>query len=187
MNLRPRGPALVLPVGPRDHARGPSKAPVTLVEYGDYECADCGRADPIVKAVQKRFGDRLRLVFRNFPDIRIHPRAVKAAEAAEAAGDQGKFWAMHDMLFENQGALEMSDFLAYADRLGIDSRRFASAVASHDKAARVREDFMSGMRSGVSRTPSFFVNGARYGGPVDEQSLFEAAEAAIAATAPEPS
>jgi protein-disulfide isomerase len=183
MNARPRGPALTLPVGARDHARGPASAAATLVEYGDYECPYCGQAYPIVKAVQSRLGNRLRFVFRNFPLSQMHPHAVKAAEAAEAAGEQGKFWEMHDTLFEHQDALELRDLIAYADRLGIDSKRVAAQLELHSLASRVREDFMSGVRSGVNGTPTFFLNGARYAASWDEKSLHDAIEEAIQATA----
>src|SRR5882672_7758780 len=114
MNSGRGGPTLVLPVGDRDHAQGSVNAPVTLVEYGDYECPYCGRAYPIVKAVQKALGLRLRFVFRNFPLSEMHPNASNAAEAAEAAGDQGKFWEMHDALFEHQAALGLRDLVAHA-------------------------------------------------------------------------
>ena len=105
MTHQPQGPVLSMPVGARDHAQGPANAPVTLVEYGDYQCPHCGRAYPIVKAVQKQMGQRLRFVFRNFPIAEIHPNATDAAEAAEAAGEQGRFWEMHDAIFENQESL----------------------------------------------------------------------------------
>jgi protein-disulfide isomerase len=182
MNARSSGSKLTLPVGPRDHAQGPASAPATLVEYGDYECPYCGQAYPIVKAIQSRLGKRLRFVFRNFPLSEMHPHAVKAAEAAEAAGEQGKFWEMHDTLFENQDALELPDLIAYADRLRIDSKRVAAQLELHALAARVREDFMSGVRSGVNGTPTFFVNGARHDASWDEQRLVDAIEAAIQAT-----
>jgi len=175
------GPKLVLPVGERDHAQGPSNAPVTLVEYGDYECPHCGRAYPIVKAVQSALGSRLRFVFRNFPLSEAHPNAENAAEAAEAAGAQGKFWEMHDLIFEHQGALRPQDLVAYAARLGIDSARLARELDSHAHAARVREDFMSGVRSGVNGTPTFFINGERYDGSWARQDLIAAVEAAIEA------
>ena len=170
------GPKLALPVGPRDHAEGPAGAPVTLVEYGDYECSHCGRAYPIVKAVQKRLGKRLRFVFRNFPLKEMHPHAEHAAEAAEAAGAQGKFWPMHDVLFENQGALDDEDLLAYAAELGLDARRTAAELAAHAQAARVREDFLSGVKSGVNGTPTFFLNGRRFDGSWDEEDLVAAIE-----------
>jgi protein-disulfide isomerase len=183
MNPKPIGPVLALPVGARDHAQGPASAPVTLVEYGDYECPHCGRAYPIVKAVQKRLGQRLRFVFRNFPLSEIHPNATHAAEAAEAAGEQGKFWEMHDALFENQDALDPADLIAHSARIGIDSDKLADELKSHAHVARVQEDFMSGVRSGVNGTPTFFLNGKRYDGPWDYQDLLAALEAVIAAPA----
>jgi protein-disulfide isomerase len=176
------GPALVLPVGDRDHAQGPANAPVTLVEYGDYECPYCGQAYPIVKAVQKTLGPRLRFVFRNFPLSEMHPHAAGAAEAAEAAGALGKFWEMHDALFEHQDALEAPDLIAYAAGLGLDADRVAKELKSHTHEARVREDFMSGVRSGVNGTPTFFINGERHDGPWDYQDLVAAVEAASEAT-----
>jgi len=183
MKSTPKGPALTLPVGARDHAQGPAEAPVTLVEYGDYECPHCGRAYPIVKSVQKALGTRLRFVFRNFPLSEVHPNAANAAEAAEAAAAQGKFWEMHDKLFENQDALEPTDLTVYAGQVGIDSRKFASELESHAHEARVREDFMSGVRSGVNGTPTFFVNGERYDGPWDRPDLIAVVELAIHASA----
>src|SRR5579872_2835979 len=135
------GPHLVLPVGERDHAQGPATATVTLVEYGDYECPHCGRAYPIVKEVQRRFGNRLRFVFRNFPLSQAHPHAEHAAEAAEAAGAPGKFWEMHDTLFEHQEALDDPHLVGYAKRLQLDLPQFEEALNEHRFAARVREDF----------------------------------------------
>lgn len=179
MTTRHHGPTLVLPVGDRDHAQGLANAPVTLVEYGDYECPYCGRAHPIVKAVQKALGPRLRFVFRNFPLSEMHPNAANAAEAAEAAGEQGKFWEMHDALFEHQGALRSRDLVARAASLGLDSDRIADQLKSHAHEDRVREDFMSGVRSGVNGTPTFFINGERYDGSWDRQDLIAALEAAI--------
>jgi len=181
MKSQPHGPALVLPVGPRDHAQGPAAAPVTLVEYGDFECPHCGRAYPIVKSVQKRLGERLRFVFRNFPLTEVHPHAASAAEAAEAAGGQGRFWEMHDALFRHQDALEPADLIAYAAGIGIDAGKFGAELESHAQEARVREDFMSGVRSGVNGTPTFFINGARYDGPWDYADLVGAIEAATVA------
>ena len=182
MSPKAHGPALTLLVGARDHAQGPASAPVTLVEYGDYECPHCGRAYPFVKMVQRRLGDRLRFVFRNFPLSEVHPNAVKAAETAEAAGEQGKFWEMHDALFEHQLHLEPPHLIALATKLGLDSERIAAQLDAHTHAARVREDFMSGVRSGVNGTPTFFINGARYDGSWDPVSLMAALEAAIEAT-----
>ena len=182
MNRGQHGPSLALPVGDRDHAQGPANAPVTLVEYGDYECPYCGQAYPIVKAVQKTLGSRLRFVFRNSPLSEAHPNASNAAEAAEAAGAQGKFWEMHDALFEHQDALRLPDLVALATGLGLDSDRLAAELNSHAHAARVREDFMSGVRSGVNGTPTFFINGQRHDGSWYHKDLVAAVEAAIETT-----
>ena len=182
MKREHHGPTLVLPVGDRDHAQGSADAPVTLVEYGDYECPYCGQAYPIVKAVQKTLGPRVRFVFRNFPLSEMHPNASNAAEAAEGAGVQGKFWEMHDTLFEHQSALRPRDLVAHAAALGLDSDRLAGELKSHTHAPRVKEDFMSGVRSGVNGTPTFFINGERHDGPWDHQDLVAAVEAAIEAT-----
>ena len=149
------------PVGFGDHTQGPPDALVTLVEYGDYECPHCGRAYPIVKAVQQQMGDRLRFVYRHFPLTQLHPHAEHAAEAAEAAGYQGKFWPMHDTLFEHQPALDDQDLISYAARLGIDRRWAAQALIAQTFAPKVRQDFTSGVRSGVNGTPTFFINGVR--------------------------
>jgi protein-disulfide isomerase len=165
---------LVLPVDGRDHVRGPADAPATLVEYGDYECTYCGLAHPIVEEVQRRLGRQLRFAFRHFPLAEIHPHAQPAAEAAEAAGAQGRFWEMHDLLYKNQQALDDADLLRYADALELDLTRFVSELADRTWETRVREDFMSGVRSGVNGTPTFFVNGVRHDGPWDADSLIEA-------------
>lgn len=158
---------LTLPDANRDHIQGPIGAAIALVEYGDYECPYCGAAYPLVKAIQKRLGDRLCFVFRNFPLANMHPHALHAAEAAEAAGAQGKFWEMHDTLFENQNALEDDDLAEYAEGLGLDARKLIDEVLTGVHAARVREDFQSGARGGVNGTPSFFINGVRYNGAPD--------------------
>jgi len=163
----------------RDHILGPRNAPVTLVEYGDYECPYCGAAHATVVQIVRSFGDKVRFVFRHFPLSRVHPHAQKASEAAEAAGAQGQFWPMHRLLYENQRALDMPHLLAYADALNLNVERFAQELASGVHAARVREDFMSGVRSGVNGTPTFFINGRRHDGGYDPQTLL----AAIAATA----
>src|SRR5262245_1685342 len=172
---------LVVPVGESDHALGPEMAPVTLVEYGDYQCPFCGEAYPIVKELMDRLGQRVRFVFRNFPLATVHPHAEGAAEAAEAAGAQGPFWAMHDVLFENQEALGEEDLVAYASALGPDESRFVGELTEHVHAARVREDFVGGVRSGVNGTPTFFINEERHDGPLDLDSLVGAVEAEIAA------
>ena len=162
---------LVLPVGERDHIQGLSDAQATLVEYGDYECPFCGQAYPIIKAVQRRLGSRLRFVFRNFPLTEMHPHAQKAAMAAEAAGAQGQFWPMHDLLYENQDALDERSLARYAESLRLDVERFRSELRAETYASRVHEDFMSGVRSGVNGTPTMFVNGVRHDGPWDAESL----------------
>jgi protein-disulfide isomerase len=172
---------LTLPVSEdRDHIQGPADAPVTLVEYGDYECPYCGAAYPIIKEVQSRMGDRLRFVFRNFPISTSHPHAEQAAEAAEAAASQRKFWEMHDLLYENQEHLDDADLHRYADQLGLDVRVFDQELAEHVRAERVREDFMSGVRSGVNGTPTFYINGARHDGGYQVDELLAALEAAAA-------
>ena len=170
-------PHLVLPVSEeRDHIRGPKKAPVTLVEYGDFECPFCGQAHPVVEAVQRRMGKEMRFVFRHFPLVNAHPHAEAAAEAAEAAGAQHRFWEMHDLLFEHQDALEDGDLLAYAQTVPLDIERFVAEMGAGIHAPRVREDFLGGVRSGVNGTPTFFINGARYDGPRDMDSMVAALE-----------
>src|SRR5712691_8170588 len=149
-------------VSQRDHQQGPETAPVTLVEYGDYECPYGREAYPIVKEIQRRLGDRMRFVFRNFPLTQSHPHAEHAAEAAEAAGAQGKFWEMHDSLFEHQQALDDHHLVAYAAELQLDLPRFERGLTEHRFAPRVREDFLIGVRSGVNGTPTFFINGSRH-------------------------
>jgi protein-disulfide isomerase len=151
-------------VSDRDHAVGPADAPVTLVEYGDYECPYCGMAYPVVKALQRQLGTRLRFVYRNFPLAEAHPHARHAAQVAEAAAAQGKFWEMHDMLFEHQDALEDTNLIGYAGAIGLDAERVARELEAGTHAKRVRDDFRNGMRSGVNGTPTFFINGDRYDG-----------------------
>jgi len=178
---KPRAAAtLTLPVGERDHTLGATSAPVTLVEYGDYECPHCGRAYPIVKEVRRRLGPRLRFVFRNFPLRESHPHAQQAAEAAEAAGAQGKFWEMHDRLFERQFALDDEYLIEYAGDLGLDVERFRRELTARTYEPRVREDFRSGVTSGVNGTPTFFINGARHDGPWDAEPLAAALERVVA-------
>src|SRR5205809_6330549 len=151
---------LALPVTEgRDHIQGTADAAVTLVEYGDYQCPYCGAAYPIVKEVQSRMGERLRFVFRNFPITTSHPHAEQAAEAAEAAATQSRFWEMHDLLYENQRRLGDQDLRAYAEELGLDVEQFDKELSGHVHAARVHEDFVSGVRSGVDGTPTFYVTG----------------------------
>ena len=167
-------PRLTLPVTDRDHIHGSAEALVTLVEYGDYECPDCGRAYPIVEEIRQEVGDQLRFVFRNFPLTQSHEHAEMAAEGAEAAAAQERFWEMHRTLFTHQNELDTSNLLQYASRLGIDTEQFRRALTTHAFRDRVHEDFMSGVRSGVNGTPTFFINGVRYDGPVDMSSLLGA-------------
>lgn len=170
-------PELTVPVGANDHVQGPDGARVTLVEYGDYECPHCGRAYPIVKRVQEKMGDKLRFVFRNFPLTRAHPHALHAAEAAEVAAAQGKFWEMHDLLYENQNALDDESLIAYAAGIGLDAEKFREDLQNDTFEERVREDFMGGVESGVNGTPTFFINGVRFNQPWDEETLLKALEA----------
>jgi len=177
------GARLTVPVGPRDHAEGSGRAPVTLVEYGDYECPYCGMAHGIVKRVRKEMGDRMRFVFRNFPLTSVHPHAQQAAEAAEAAGAQNRFWAMHDLLYQNQQALEPPDLIRYASDLFLDVQRFRQELTAHAWLPRVREDFSSGIYSGVNGTPTFFINDGRYDGSWDHDHLLAALQEVAATTA----
>jgi protein-disulfide isomerase len=171
--------ALTLPVSEdRDHIQGPAEAAVTLVEYGDYECPYCGAAYPIIKEVQERMGEGLRFVFRNFPITTSHPHAELAAEAAEAAAAQDRFWEMHDLLYENQQRLGEEDLHAYADQLGLEVEPFDQELAEHVHAERVHEDFMSGVRSGVNGTPTFYINGLRYDDSYELETLLAALERA---------
>jgi protein-disulfide isomerase len=172
-------PRLKVPVNERDHVQGSPTAVVTLVEYGDYQCPFCGAAHGSVKEVQRAMGDDLLFAFRHFPLTQIHPLALPAAEAAEGAGAQGKFWEMHVVLFENQPRFEPANLLRYATALGLDLERFADDIESGRYEPKIREDFMSGVRSGVNGTPTFFVNGVRYNGGYDPASLIEAISAEL--------
>jgi protein-disulfide isomerase len=163
---------LTPPVSTRDHITGPDDAPVTLVEYGDFECPYCGMAYPVVKTAQRELGNQLRFVFRHFPLAEAHPHARIAAQAAEAAAAQQQFWEMHDMLFEHQDALDPEDLVGYAEVLGLDTARFARELEAAAYEKRVREDFRSGVRSGVNGTPTFFVNGDRYDGSWANEAAF---------------
>ena len=171
---------LTPPVSQRDHTIGPASARIMLVEYGDYECPYCGAAHPIVKEIRRQLGNGLRVAFRHFPLSRIHPHAERAAEAAEAAGAQGKFWQMHDRLFEHQDALDDESLLVYAAAIGLDVDEFTRELLLGVHAPRVREDFLSGVRSGVNGTPTFFINGHRHDGSFDLETLLAAiAEATL--------
>ena len=167
--------SLAVPVGERDRAQGPVDAPVTLVEYGDYECPYTRRSVAVIRGLRRRLGDDLRFVFRNFPLTQIHPHAQARAEAAEAAGAQGRFWEMFDYLFDHQKMLG-DDLSGAASEVGLDVARFAEDLQQHTHAARVREDYRGGVESGVRGTPTFFINGVRYDGSHDLQSLLGAIE-----------
>jgi len=170
---------LKIPVTSADHFQGPESAELTLTEYGDYECPHCGRAYPIVKRVQKHFGERLRFVFRNFPLREMHPHAEAAAETAEFAGAHGKFWEMHDLLFENQERLGGPLFLELAEKLELPGTALRQALEDEEFKTRVRGDFAGGAHSGVNRTPTFFINGQRHDRPFDFEFLVAAMEAAL--------
>jgi protein-disulfide isomerase len=169
-------PSLSLPVSERDHAEGPADAPITLVEYGDYQCPYCGAAYPVVKRLQKTLGKKLRFVFRNFPLTQAHPYALVAAEAAEAAALQGKFWEMHDQIYEHQEFLEPDILPVWAKKLGLDLEKFGNAIAQGVVAKRIKEDRSSGIRSGVNGTPTFYINGQRHDDAPDYETLLTALE-----------
>jgi len=171
-----QAPKLEIPVTPeRDHVEGAVSAALTLVEYGDYQCPFCGAAYPEVKKVQKELGSELRFVFRNFPLTNMHEHAMNAAETAEAASAQGKFWPMHDFLYEHQASLgDPSVALGYAKKLGLDTQRFEREIAQHMYQKRIKDDFMGGVRSGVNGTPTFYVNGIRHDEDAVAKALIEA-------------
>jgi protein-disulfide isomerase len=171
--------SLKVPITARDHATGPADAPVTLLEYGDYQCPHCGRAHSVVDELLRNHAGQLRLVYRHFPLMKMHPQAKLAAEAAEAAGGAGgepRFWEMHHLLFTNQTQLAPEDLLRYAKQIGLDPARFEQDLVGHVYGPRVQEDLAGGMRTGVNGTPSFFINGHRYTGPKDAPGLTAAIE-----------
>jgi len=170
---------LETPVGPRDHVRGPADAPVTLVEYGDFECHFCAEAHPVVRALAARFEHSLRVVFRHAPQTRLHPGAVIAAEAAEAAGAQGRFWDMHDLLFTSRPALTLDGLAGAAGTLGLDVDRFRADVESRRFLPIVTELERSGAHT-VRGTPTFFLDGVRFEQGSDVDTLAAAIEAARA-------
>ena len=174
-------PLLRVPVTDRDHSLGPPDAHVTLVEYGDYECPYCRGAHGVVKALLRSMHDRLRFVYRNFPLTVLHPHASLAAQASEAAALQDAYWEMHHSLYEHQNALELLDVEQYAVALGLDLDQFVADMASEEVMNRVKEDFRGGVRSGVNGTPTFFLNGVRYNGSFDLDTLRAALEQATRA------
>jgi len=162
---------LLLPLRAMDHVRGPEDAPYTLVEYGDYECPDCGRLYVVLRDLQQDIASRLRIVFRHYPLSGIHPHAQQAAEAVEAAGAQDRFWEMHTLLFERQHALRTKDLIRYAEELTLDVERFRNELKTERFSQRVRADFLAGVQNGVYGTPGLFLNGVRYDGEWGKESL----------------
>lgn len=174
-------PELTVPVSTqRDHILGPGTAGLTIVEFGDFECPHCQEAHFVLKDLLAQAGEQVRLVYRHFPLTQVHPHAQRAAEAAEAAGAQGRFWEMHDLLFENQDALDESDLVDYASQLDLDVTRFRHELLQGKHTPRVREDFLIGIRSGVNGTPGWFIDGRRYDGPWDLDSLLAIVQAEAA-------
>jgi protein-disulfide isomerase len=174
---------LKAPITPHDHTRGPADAPVTLVEYGDYECPHCGLAHPIVKLIEKQFGRRLRFAFRHFPLSQVHPNAEPAAESAEYAAAHGLFWEMHDGIYQNQDRLGLPLLFALAGTLGLSESGLREALVNGTFAPKVRADFLGGVRSGVNGTPTFFINGRRHDGSYAYDDLSAAIEAHLTAKA----
>ena len=164
---------LLLPIQPDDHIQGAPDAGYTLVEYGDYECPDCGRLFITIRDLYAQLGHELRLVFRTYPLSGIHPHAEQAAEAAEAAGAQGRFWEMHDLLFANQSALRTKDLYQYAEQLSLDGQRFGDELKYRTYEDRVREDFRRGVANGVYATPALFINGVRDNSALEHDSLLD--------------
>ena len=166
---------LAVPVGPDDHVRGPDDAPVTLVEYGDFECPYCGIAEHAVKSIRAHYGDRLRLVFRSFP-LEMHKHAQAAAEAAEFTADHGKFWEMHDLLYAHQKALDETHLLGYARELGLDADALATALREKTYAGIVEESKEGGEESGIPGTPAFFLNGVLFEEEPTKDNLSDAVD-----------
>ena len=176
------GPALAIPVGPDDHRRGGAAARVTLVEYGDFECPQCAEAYPVVEAIEDKLSDQLTFVFRHFPITSAHPHAQRAAEAAEWAAAQGRFWDMHDGLYRRRAKLSEAIILEVAGDIGLDPAGLRQSWTTHAHFQRVKDDFRGGLRSEVAGTPTFFIQGTRYDGKWDAETL-ERALTAAAATA----
>ena len=170
---------LAVAVSAIDHALGPAHASVTIVEYGDFECPNCKQAAPALKLLLERFAGRARLVFRHFPLEDVHPHALHAAQAAEAAGGQGKFWQMHDLLFENQRHLKPPQLHAYAERVELDMPRYTGEMDDEVYLQRIREHIDGGLKSGVRATPTFFINGMLHDASYGLQSFGEGIEAAL--------
>ncbi len=169
---------LVVPVSERDHRQGPATAAATLVQYGDYECPYTRLSTTIVRAIQQQLGEQLRFIYRNFPLTEIHPHALHAALAAEAAAAQGKFWQMHDSIFHHQHTLEDVDLAQFAEAIGLDMQQYAHDMAEQRSLTRIEEDVEGGERSGVQGTPTFFISGALYRGSWEREALLPALQAA---------
>lgn len=159
------------PVTNEDHIQGEKNATITLVEYGDYQCPFCGRAYPIIKQVQKKYGSKLRFVFRNFPLTEVHPLAMAAAQTAEYAGAEGPYWEMHDLIFENQAKLTIELLISLAESLNLPPEKLKEAWTNHTFDPKIKKDFLSGVKSGVNGTPTLFINEVRYASPVEFQYL----------------
>ena len=172
---------LTIPVGPKDHVQGNLDAACSLVEYGDYECPHCGRAYPILKRLQAHFGGRICFVYRNFPLNETHPNAEGAAETAEFAAVHGKFWEMHDLLFEHQDELGPELYSKLAHKLNLPAAELKQALEQNEYQPHVRADFIGGVRSGVNGTPTLFIQGQRNNGPVDFDILAEKIETVLSA------
>jgi protein-disulfide isomerase len=165
---------LLIPVSPRDHARGPANANLTLVEYGDLECPHCALVHPVIAEIAGELKDSLRVVFRHFPLTQLHPHAQQAAEALEAAGCQGRFWEMLDLLYQDNARLDKDTLSRYAKKARVDMKQFTRELDGQVYKDRVRADFLSGVRSGVSGTPTFFINGEKYTGAYEFDTLVAA-------------
>lgn len=170
---------LHIPVSEKDQREGNINAPLVLLEYGDYECPHCGAAYPVIKKLQRHFGDQLLFVFRNFPLSEIHPHALTAAYVAEAAGLQHKFWPVHDLIFENQQNLSTQQLLNYAEAAGADLEKLGKDVVSKEIIDKVEKDMEGGARSGVNGTPTFFINGKRYDGYYEYEDIKLALEKSL--------
>jgi len=164
---------LTIPVNEKDHIQGSTDAPLVVVEYGDFECSYCGAAYPIIKKLQQELGDDLCLVFRSFPLSQVHPHALHAADAAEIADSQGKFWEYHDLLYEHQHSLDDAVLVHHATSLGLDGAAFKRSLQQGEFKDKVQQSFMGGVESGVNGTPSFFVNGSRYDGDWEYEPFLE--------------
>jgi protein-disulfide isomerase len=173
-----QGKHLMVPVSERDHSQGPATADVTLVQYGDYECPYTRQSTNVVRAIQQELGDQLRFVYRNFPLTEIHPHALHAALAAEAAAEQGKFWQMHDYIFHHQHTLEDSDLEQFVQAVGLEMQQFTRDMAEQSALTRIEEDVEGGERSGVQGTPTFFINGVLYRSSWEHDALRAALVAA---------